>query len=106
MLCGLLLTLVLPGADKKAKPRVNKAVPPPAAAAQAYLPPTITKAECPCLAGDGRKVMIGDREAHADWMVHKIRVVVPLMEPGSYALRLEKNGQLISNEVAVTIESD
>ena len=52
----------------------------------------------------GRKVMIGNIEAHADWMVHKIVLVVPLLAPGSYTLRLEKDGQLISNEFPVTVQ--
>jgi hypothetical protein len=52
----------------------------------------------------GRKVMIGGMEAHADWMVHKIVFVVPLMTPGSYTLLLKKDGQIISNEFPVTVE--
>ncbi|HUU05090.1 MAG TPA: hypothetical protein VMZ49_04325 [Patescibacteria group bacterium] len=56
------------------------------------------------VAAAGRRVMIGGVEAHADWMVHKIVFVVPLMTPGSYTLRLKKDGQLISNEFLVTIE--
>jgi hypothetical protein len=52
----------------------------------------------------GRKVMIGDWEVPAAWLVHRIRIVVPLMDPGDYSLRLEKNGQVISNIYPVTVQ--
>lgn len=56
------------------------------------------------MAAAGRKVMIGNIEAHADWMVHKIVFVVPILAPGSYALRLKKDGHLIANEFPVTVQ--
>lgn len=30
--------------------------------------------------------------------------LVPLLSPGSYTLRIEKNGQVISNELEVTVQ--
>lgn len=53
----------------------------------------------------GRKVMIGGMEAPAKWMIRKIVFVVPLLAPGSYLLRLEKDGKTISTEVAVTVQN-
>jgi hypothetical protein len=63
----------------------------------------LTKQEVGAAAA-GRKVMIGDKEAPADWLVHRIRLVVPIMNPGDYSLRLEKNGQVISNIYPVTVQ--
>jgi len=206
----LLAAVALCAADPKSKPPVRKTAPPPAFAAQAYLPPTITRAEFPCLAGDGRievygkrfgdaqgnrvlringaalptvlawrsdfircahsygfpggayvqidlfdsaqnkrlanaltvlspicifgrdpegalkpkshvlllvkqeigttangrKVMVGGGEVPAEWMIHRIRAYVPILPSGHYAIRVKKNGQLISNEVAVTIDAE
>ncbi len=52
----------------------------------------------------GRKVMVGDMEAHAEWLGNKIKILVPLLDPGPTTLRLEKDGQVISNGYAVTVQ--
>lgn len=209
MIC-LLAAFALCAADQKTKPPVTKTQAPPAAAARTILPPVLTRAEFPCLAGEGRievhgrmfgaapgdrllrvngvplptvlawrgdfircahdygfpgganvlvdifdasqnkrvsnaltvlspicifgrdpegalkpkshvlllvkqdvgasaggrKVLLGGNEVPAEWMIHKIRAYVPILPSGSYAIRVEKNGELIANEVAVTINAD
>jgi hypothetical protein len=58
------------------------------------------------VSANGRRVTLGGNEVPAEWMIHKIRAYVPILPSGGYAIRVEKNGQLISNEVAVTIDAD